>query len=253
MNSLTIALLTFFFIFGCALFGMFLSKRLPEHHLDHDSRDTVKVAAALIATMVAIVLGMLVSSAKGTFDEMNSGLTEMGAKVIQLDQALAHYGTETREIRDSLRGTVVSVIRTVWPEDVDSHPDLAAIEKSSAGAKMLIEIRKLQPQNDDQRELKSQALQISSDLMNLRWLMIERWNKSLPRVVLLVLASWLAILFTSFGLFARRNATVVTALSLSALSVSGAVLLIMEMNDPLSGMIKASADPFYKALEFIGK
>ena len=253
MSSFIIALLTFCCIFGCALFGMFLSKRLPEHHLDNESRDTVKVAAALIATMVAIVLGMLVSSAKASFDEMNSGLTEMGAKVIQLDQTLAHYGPETKEIRDSLRGTVVSVIRTVWPEDVSSHPDLAAIEKSSAGAKMLIAIRKLQPQNDDQRELKSQALQISSDLMNLRWLMIERWNKSLPRMVMLVLASWLAILFTSFGLFARRNATVVTALSLSALSVSGAVLLIMELNDPLSGMIKASADPFYKALEFIGK
>jgi len=253
MNSLTIALLAFICIFGCALFGMFLSKRLPEHHLDHDSRDTVKVAAALIATMVAIVLGMLVSSAKGTFDEMNSGLTEMGAKVIQLDQTLAHYGPETKEIRDSLRGTVVSVIRTIWPEDVDGHPDLAAIENSSAGAKMLIAMRQLQPQNDDQRELKSQALQISSELTNLRWMMIERWHKSLPRTVLLVLASWLAILFTSFGLFARRNATVVTALSLSALSVSGAVLLIMELNDPLSGMIKASADPFYKALEFIGK
>jgi len=205
MNSLTIALFTFFFIFGCALFGMFMSKRLPEHHLDNDSRDTVKVSAALIATMVAIVLGMLVSSAKSTFDEMNSGLTEMGAKVIQLDQTLAHYGPETKDIRDSLRGTVVSVIRTVWPEDVDSHPDLAAIEKSSAGAQMMIAIRKLQPQTDDQRELKSQALQISSDLTNLRWTMIERLHKSLPRMVLLVLASWLAILFTSFGLFASRN------------------------------------------------
>ena len=253
MNSLTIALLTFCCIFGCALFGMFLSKRLPEHHLDNESRDTVKVAAALIATMVAIVLGMLVSSAKSTFDEMNSGLTEMGAKVIQLDQALAHYGPETKEIRNSLRGTVVSVIETIWPEEVDSHPDLAPIEKSKAATQMLIAIRKLQPQTDEQRELKSQALQISSDLTNLRWMMIERWHKSLPRMVLLVLASWLAILFTSFGLFARRNATVVMALCLSALSVSGAVLLIMELNEPLSGMIKASADPFYKALEFIGK
>lgn len=122
---------------------------------------------------------------------------------------MAHYGPETKEIRDSLRGTVVSVIRMVWPEDVYSRPDLATIEKSSAVAQMMSAMRKLQPQTDDQRELKSQALQISSDLMNLRWLMIERWNKSLPRMVLLVLASWLAILFTSFGLFARRNVTVV--------------------------------------------
>ena len=253
MNSLTIALLTFCGVFSCALFGMFLSERLPGHHLEKDSKDTVKVAAALIATMVAIVLGMLVSSAKASFDEMNSGLADMGAKVIQLDQALAHYGPETKEIRDSLRDTVVSVIKTVWPEDVHSHPDLAAIEKSNATGHMMIALRKLQPLTDDQRELKAQALQISSDLSNLRWTMIERWHKSLPWMVLLVLAFWLAILFTSFGLFARRNATVVTALCLSALSVSGAVLLIMEMNSPLTGMIKASPDPLYKALEFIGK
>ena len=253
MNSLTIALLTFCGVFSCALFGMFLSKRLPGHHLDNESRDTVKVTAALIATMVAIVLGMLVSSAKASFDEMNSGLADMGAKIIQLDQALAHYGPETKEIRDSLRDTVVSVIKTVWPEDVHSHPDLAAIEKSNATGHMMIALRKLQPLTDDQRELKAQALQISSDLSNLRWTMIERWHKSLPWMVLLVLAFWLAILFTSFGLFARRNATVVTALCLSALSVSGAVLLIMEMNSPLTGMIKASPDPLYKALEFIGK
>ena len=96
-------------------------------------------------------------------------------------------------IRESLRGTVVFVIRTVWPEDVDSRPDLVTIEKSSAAAQMMIAMRKLQLQTDDQPQLKSQALQISSDLTNLSWMMIERWHKSLPRMVLLVLAFWLAI------------------------------------------------------------
>lgn len=253
MSSLTIALITFCCVLSCALFGLFLSTRLPEHHLANDSKETVKVAAGLIATMVAIVLGMLVSSAKGSFDEMSNGITQMSAKAIQLDQVLAHYGPESKEIRESLRGAVVTVVKAIWPEDENKQADLGVIEKSSAAAGMLIAIRKLEPQTDAQHVLKSQALQLSSELTNLRWITIEQWHKSLPNLVLVVLASWLAMLFTSFGLFARPNATVIAALCLAAVSVSGAVFLIMELNSPLNGMIKVSAAPFYKALEFIGK
>jgi hypothetical protein len=253
MSSLTIALITFCCVFGCALLGLFLGTLLPEHHRTNASKETVQSAAGLIATMVAIVLGMLVSSAKNSFDEMSSGITQMGAKTIQLDQVLAHYGPESKEIRNALRGAVISVARTIWPEDVSGHADLTAIEKSNTAADLLTAMRKLDPQTDAQRQIKSQALQISGELMNLRWMMIEQLHKSLPHLVLVVLASWLAMLFASFGLFAHRNATVVTALAISAMSVSGAVFLIIELNSPLNGMIKVSAEPLYKALEFIGK
>jgi len=253
MSSLTIAVFTFCCVFACALLGMFLGKRVPEEHLDKDSKEAIKMAAGLIATIVAIVLGMLVSSAKSSFDEMSGEITQVSAKVIQLDQVLAHYGPETKDIRDALRGTVVAVVRTIWPEDVNSHANLAAIEKSNAGAELQIAMRKLDPKTDAQRELKSQAAQISGELMNFRWMMIEQSHKSLPRMVLVTLAFWLAMLFISFGLFAGRNATVVTALCICALSVSVAVFLMLELNNPLTGMIKVSADPFYKALEFIGK
>jgi hypothetical protein len=253
MRSLIVAGITFCCIFSCALLGLFLRKRLPEHHLANESKETVKLAAGLVATMVAIVLGMLVSSAKSSFDEVSSGITQISAKSIQLDQVLAQYGPESKEIRDTLRSTMVSVARTIWPEDVISHTNLGAIEKSSAAAELLIDMRKLDPQTDLQRQLKAQALQIGSELTNLRWMMIEQWHRSLPQIVLVVLGSWMALLFISFGLFARPNATVITALSVSALSVSGAIFLIMELNSPLSGMIKVASDPFYKALEFIGK
>jgi hypothetical protein len=256
MRSLIVAGITFCCVFSCALLGLLLSKRLPEHHLANDSKETVKLAASLVATMVAIVLGMLVSSAKSSFDEMSSGITQISAKSIELDQVLAQYGPESKEIRDTLRSTMVSVARTIWPEDVIGHVDhldLGAIEHSSAAAKLLIAMRKLDPQTDLQRQLKAQALQIGSELTNLRWIMIEQWHRGVPWAVLVVLGSWMALLFISFGLFARPNATVITALSVSALAVSGAVFLIMELNSPLSGLIKVAGDPFFKALDFIGK
>lgn len=253
MNPLTIALLTFVCIFGCALFGLFLSKFLPEHHLSDESKDTVRLAAGLVATMVAIVLGMLVSSAKGTFDEMSNGITQMGAKIIQLDQVLAHYGPETKETRDKMRASLVLTVKTIWSEDATAHPDLDSIARSTTTADVMMAIRKLDPQTDAQRQIKAQALQIDGELMNLRWTIVEQWHKSLPKFFLVVLGFWMAMLFTSFGLFARQNATVIAALCIAAISVSGAVFLIVELSNPLSGMIKPSPAPFYKALEFIGK
>jgi len=96
---MTVALIAFVCIFGGALLGLFLRTLLPEHHLRDDSRDALKLGAGLIATLVALVLGLLVSSAKSSFDAMNSGLTELGAKVILLDRILAQYGPETMEAR----------------------------------------------------------------------------------------------------------------------------------------------------------
>lgn len=253
MSPLTIAFLTFVGIFGCALFGLFLSKFLPEHHLSDESKETVRLAAGLVATMVAIVLGMLVSSAKGSFDEMSNGITQMGAKIIQLDQVLAHYGPETKEARDKMRTSLILTVKTIWSEDATDHLDLDSIARSTTTADVMMMIRKLDPQTDTQRQIKAQALQIDGELMNLRWTIVEQWHKSLPKFFLVVLGFWMAMLFTSFGLFARRNATVIAALCIAAISVSGAVFLIVELNNPLSGMIKPSPAPFYKALEFIGK
>lgn len=253
MSSLAISFLVFVCIFGCALLGLALGKFLPEHHLSDESKDTVRLAAGLVATMVAIILGMLVSSAKGSFDEMNNGITQMGAKAIQLDLVLSQYGPETKESREKIRATMISTIETIWPDAIDSHPDLGAIEKSTATPEILIAIRRLAAQTDSQRQIKAQALQLGGDVMNLRWTMIEQWHKSLPWMFLGILGFWVSMLFISFGLFARRNATVITALCIAAISVSGAVFLILELSSPLSGMIKPSPAPFYKALEFIGK
>ena len=87
------------------------------------------------------------------------------------------------------------------------------------------------------------ALQISGDLAQMRWILIEQREKSLPPTFVVVLVFWLAMLFASFGMFAPRNATVITVLGISALSVAGALFIIMEMNTPLEGMIKVSSAP----------
>lgn len=252
-GSQTIFLISAGCIFGGAVFGLMLSRVLPEGHLRDNSRDTVKVVTGLIATLAALVLGLLISSAKNTFDAVDTAITNSGAKIILLDRALANYGPETKDIREHLRSTVIAGMEMFWPGENAEGTGLAGFERANAMEVLQAKIRGLTPENDLQRQLRSEAEKLSGEMLEARWLLIAQAQRRLPITFLVVLLFWLTILHVSFGLLAARNATVITVLLVSALSVSGAMFIILEMDHPLQGMLKASSAPLRKALEFIGK
>jgi len=232
---------------------MLLQKVLPQHHLESDSKDTVKLGAGMLATLTALVLGLLVSSAKGSFDAMNAGIAQTGAKVILFDHILADYGPETKEVREQLRDTVASTIEKIWPDKKGGPGGLRALESVDAAKTLQAKLRELTPKNDLQKSLLAQASQIGSDVLQTRLLLMEGQQNTLPASFLVLLIFWLTGLFISFGLFAPRNGTVLAVLLICALSVSSAIFLILEMNRPLDGFIKASNAPLRKAVELIGK
>lgn len=240
-------------IFGGAVLGLSLSGLLPEGHLRDNSRETVKVVTGMIATLAALVLGLLISSAKSSFDAVDTAITQSGAKIILLDRALANYGPETKNIREHLRSTVVAGIEMFWPGEKAEGSGLAGFERATAMEELQAKIRELTPATDAQRQLRSQADQLSGDMLEARWLLIAQAQRALPMTFIVILLFWLTMLHISFGLLAPRNATVITVLLISALSVSGAILIILEMNNPLSGMIKVSSAPLRKAVELLGR
>ena len=249
----TIFLISAGCIFGGALLGLLLSRVLPEHHLRDNSKDTVKMVAGTIATLAALVLGLLVGSAKNSFDALNTEITQSSTKVILLDRALAAYGPETKDAREQLRRGVITLIDTFWPEEKTETSGFATFERTNKIETLQAKLRELTPATDAQRQLLSQAQQISSDLVQSRWLVIEQAQSALPVPFLVVLLFWLSMLHLSFGLFAARNATVITVLLISALSVSGAIFIILEMSHPLQGMVKVSSAPLRKAVEHLGQ
>jgi hypothetical protein len=253
MNSLTIGFISAGCIFGGVLLGMLLQKVLPEHHLDTASKDTVKVGAGMLATLTALVLGLLVSSAKSSFDAMNAGIAQTGAKVLLVDHVLADYGPETKEVREQLRNSIASVIERVWPEKRSASGGLRAMESVDAAKTLQAKLRELTPKNDLQKSLLAQVSQISTDVLQTRLLLMEGQQNTLPSPFLVLLIFWLTGLFISFGLFAPPNGLVLTVLLICALSVSSAIFLVLEMNRPLDGFIKASDAPLRKAVELIGK
>jgi hypothetical protein len=253
VSSLSIAFIVFACIFSGALFGMFLGMRVPGHHLTNETKDTVKLGAGLVATMSALVLGLLVGSAKTSFDGVTKGLVETSAKTVLLDRILANYGPDSADIRVMVRKSVEAVIKNVWPTETTGKVHIESVENSLGMEIIEGKIRGLSPSTDSQRILQTQAIKLSGEVAQSRWILIEQRHQSIPTAFLAFLGFWLAMLFTSFGLFAPRNATVVVVLCISAASISGALFIILEMNSPLEGLIRVSSEPLVKALAHLGK
>jgi len=253
VSSATIGVIAVVCVFGGALIGLGLQLLLPKHHLSKESQDVVKLCAGVVATVTALVLGLLVSSAKSSFDAMNTKFIQTSASVIILDRMLADYGPEAKNVREHLRRSVEVMVHKVWPEERTDVSATAAIERGGAVEAFQAELGQLVPQTDTQRQLLVQAQQVASDVSRSRWMLIEEAQSELPKTLLVLLVLWLTILFLSFGLFAPRNATVVAALFICACVMAGAIFLILEMNRPLDGFIKVSSAPMHKALEYLGK
>jgi hypothetical protein len=251
MNAMAVSLITLAFVFGGAILGMFLRATLPTHHFDPDSKDVVKLGMGLVATMAALVLGLLIASAKSSFDTQNAELTEMSSKAVLLDRLLAHYGPETKDVRDALRNAVIRVMEGM---NARQNSDPFQTSNSSSGSEVLYDkIRELQPGNDAQRSIQVQAINISLSLAQTRWLMYEQSANSISFPMLAILIFWLTIIFISFGLFAPPNSTVIVTLFVSSLSVSGAIFLILEMYTPYAGLIHVSSAPLRVALAHLGQ
>jgi hypothetical protein len=247
---MAISWIVFGVVFGGALVGMALRALLPEHHLSQDSKDVVKLGMGLIGTIAALVLGLLIASAKSTFDTQKSGLAQMSANVALLDRILAHYGPETKEIREQLKAGVASVLEETWPESGSRAGQLAA----PGGHEGIYEtIQGLAPKSEAQRSLQAAALKTIVDIMQARWQLFTQKGSSIPVPFLVVLVFWLAMIFASFSMFVRPNATVVATLLVCALSVSGAIFLILELDRPFEGFMRISNAPLRGAYEQLGR
>ncbi|MGE5208070.1 MAG: hypothetical protein ACM3KL_01940 [Alphaproteobacteria bacterium] len=246
--------LTALIVFGCliaaVLVGRAIRSLLPDEHVTSDSRDAIKLAMGLVATMSALVLGLLVSSAKGAYDTERSEVIQIAAKVAFLDRVLAAYGPEAANARALLRQSVEQGIRQMWPEEKSRPANRAP--NVQAGNLMYATIHSLSPRNDTQAALKTQAASLAVDLAEVRSLLAAQSVPSISKPMLIVLVSWLVIIFLGFSVLAPPNGTAILALTVSSLAVSGAIFLILELDEPFGGVIGISSEPMLDALRQLG-
>jgi hypothetical protein len=252
MKPLWIGIVVFMCTFGGALFGMWLRGILPVHHLRDESRDTVRLGIGLVATLTALVLGLMTASAKSSFDSLNTAIKNMAADVIATDRLLARYGPETIDIRTTLKRVVADRIDETWSQQPTPAGKLDVTKATETGEWVVDQIRALKPPTDAQRLLQSRALDLAELVLRARWVVLGELGTAIPWPFLVVLVFWLTIIFMSFGLQAPTNATVLAVLLLCALSVAGDVFLTLEMDGPFDGLIQVSAEPVRYALTRLG-
>jgi hypothetical protein len=253
MSPTALALIAFSCVFLGTLLALVLRAFLPEHHLSDDSKDVVKLGIGMVATLAALVLGLLLASAKGNFDTMSNELKQAGAKIVLLDSVMAEYGPETREARDLLRQAVTAALQRLWPEETNKAAPAHVPKPGNDLDALQSKLRRLSPHNDTQRSLQSRALQVSADIAEARWLLLtQAGHGSIQKPFLVLLIFWLTIIFAGFGLLSPRNATVIVVLVVCILSATGSLYLILELDRPYGGLIKISSAPLHTALMYMG-
>lgn len=240
-------------VFGAAICGTLITARLPELHLRSETRDIVRLGMGLVTTTVAVVLGLLIASAKSFYDTQNAEVTQIAANMILLDRMLSYYGPEAAGARSALSEVLANQLASE-----DSGPGLNKTYRdikagTHLGEVVVDRIEALTPINDNQRSLKSQAFSMALQLGQTRWLMFEQNQIPVPKLLLVMLIAWLIVLFLSFGIFAPRNLTVLVGLFVAAAAASGAILLILEMYNPQTGLIRVSAAPLRAAMQQLGR
>lgn len=244
MSPLTLSCVIFLVVLGGIFFGAIFRRVLPGHHLSKETQDVVRLGAGLIATIAALVLGLLITAAKGSFDTRSNQVKQLSANVILLDNLLAQYGPEATSVRKLLRSAINPIVDRLWHEKVTTSP----FAPTSEGEKLYQAIHALSPQNDMQRSFQARAVQVANDLAKTRLLLFVEADNLIPAPFLAILVFWLVIIFFSFSLFSDLNAIALAFLCVFALSASCAIYLILELNEPFTGLMKISDIPLRNAL-----
>jgi hypothetical protein len=248
MNTVAISLLVAACIFAGGVGGLFLHRILPRDHLTRETLDVIKLGTGMLSVLASLVLGLLIATAKTSHDQTDLAIRNYAAQLALLNETLRDYGGAASVPRDRLRDYTRRFLQEGWPND-GTRPVIADDENTRVKLEHVREaIRALRPTDKGQTTLQEEAVATSLDLLRQRWLLIEQQGPNVQRVVLVVLVSWVTMIFVSFGLNAPRNGTVVVAFLICSLAIGGSVFLILEMDRPLDGVMRISSWPVENAL-----
>jgi hypothetical protein len=247
-NPLIIGLIVFTLILTGALVGYALRQRLPKHQLCEETKSTVSVSMAVVATFSALVLGLLISNANSSFSALGGEVTTLSAQILRLDGLLRRYGPETGLARETLRNYAELKTADLFP---DNHADVRLSDPETYGLLQQLEdsILELKAASARDKWWLDQAMTLAGKIGDTTWLLTQQVKQGTPKAFLALLVFWLTLLFASFGLFAPRNLTSAVTLTLCALAVAGAMGMILELERGFGGLAHISPQPMHQAVQ----
>jgi hypothetical protein len=249
MDPVSISMIAFLLAVTGILMGWGLRRMLPAEQLGAESKDAIKLGLGVVMTLSALVLGLLVASAKSGYDMRRSEINQITSGVILLDHLLSGYGDDAWTVRTALREEVRLVAARIWNEGqaFSSHP--RPFKPLHQGELLYQRILGLQPSSDAQRELKRRIVQLTHDLAEVRLSLFSQLSRSIPLPFLIVLLSWIAVMFTGFAVMTPAKITPLIFLVISACSVSGAIFLVLELDQPFAGLMMIPDEHLLSALQ----
>jgi len=246
LSAVEVALLAFALILTSVACGVFLRRKLPEKHLSGDSKDVIKLATALVATMAALVTALLFASTRASYEATNSQVGQLTANVIELDRLLKDYGAEGVVLRQALRQDVTAIVNTIWRDD--AVPTQTQAQASATEAQVITRLRQLAPRDPLQASLQARAAVVSNALAQIQLTLFSHPQDSLSKPFVFVLVLWLCFIFGTFAMSADANGTMLSVLFFCALSAASAIYLILELGQPFDGLMQVSSGPLRHAL-----
>jgi len=246
VSAIAIAAIALALILASIVGGLLLRARLPEAHLSGDSKEVIRLATALIGTMAAVVLALLFAATRGSFETNNAHVNRLTAGVMELEQLLKDYGPEGLSLRRALRDDVVFMTALVW-RDGAAGPG-QPLRPVAPEQTVLYQLRQLAPGNAVQGALQARALQVSTDLEQIRLILLAQPPDSISKPFITVLVLWLMFIFASFSMSSKANTTLVIVLFVCAFSSASAIYLILELEQPFDGVMQIPVEPLRQVL-----
>ena len=239
MSSTAAFLASFASILIGAAVGMVLRRALPADLLEGGSKEAIRLGAGFLSTLAALVIGLMIASAKNTYDNQNTNIRQLGTNAVLVDQMLTKYGAEAKAARTLLRETIPSATARIWRESIAGNGG-GSFVVSSTGERFYNAIENLKPANAEQTSLKARIIQLTTEMGRTRLLVFTQGEDAIPIPFFIVLVFWLVVIFASFSLFAEPGPIVVASTLLFAISVSSALFLIVDLSHPFDGLMQIS-------------
>jgi len=252
MNPLLVAASVVLLVLAGAAIGAFLRNRLPKHHLEDETKEMVKMGITFLSTLAALVLGLIISSAKASFDTVSQQVETSAAQILQLDNNLQQLGSSAGPARELLRSMVSSRLAEYWGSDRPANAQPAVGGARNDLHELQKTLHALSPTGAAEHSAWSKALQTTDSLAQISSVVVAHSGSSITMPLLVVLVFWLVIISVGINLFAPSNGTIRTVNVLCALSVAGAIFLILEMDHPYSGLLRVSDGPLRAVLVRLG-
>jgi len=255
MNPEIFALAVTGAVFAGGAVGLILQRSLPEKYTSGGPRDMIGAVVGLLTLLSALVLGLLIWTAYGTYSGQKAAVQTLAANVLQLDLALEDYGPETAAARAQIKQRVAKTVDEIWG---GRESDKAFVALNFAAAIDILHnsdkyLDTLHPSTDDQKQALARARQVAATIGQARLQMAFALTDPVSYPLLLIVVSWAVFLFCGYGMLSKHNPMSFVAVAVGAMAVSTAMYLIMDLSSPYSGLFRTSSEPIEQVLDYMNK